>query len=402
MATSLMVDTESVQARARTHFDRHWREWAQELFEGNGCTPELSVNLKAPREKDLSTREATAKARDWVSAWRTCSYPGTIDWQTRHWSRVGNQKVPTRILICGARNIARWAGREAEWDIATLRIDDLSAKFDNSWNTYSRQSCGKAVKASIETWQQLDNVDWTRTLEVLDWLLSHQGEHCYARQLPVRGIDSKWVEKHNKALRPLFYALAGADLPFSKPAKLFRCKACCASTMLCGCTEFSLNADDLSVLTVAPSILVICENLVNTLCMDGLEGVLAIHGSGFAVSELARVTWLNSIPIVYWGDLDSNGFAILDMLRGFAPHTRSAMMDVPTLMRYYDLCVEEPVAASGTFKNLTDFEHEALSALQAGDPLRNIESLRLEQERIEWDWAMAQIRKACVENSILP
>ena len=116
-----------------------------------------------------------------------------------------------------------------------------------------------------------------------------------------------------------------------------------------------------------------------------LDDVLVVCGKGFAAESLRDVDWIGHIPIVYWGDIDTHGFAILNMVRTFAPQTRSVMMDASTLHRYLDLCVDEPSPTNAQLPNLTDAETEAL-ALLAEDGRH----LRLEQERIEWLWACSQ------------
>lgn len=133
--------------------------------------------------------------------------------------------------------------------------------------------------------------------------------------------------------------------------------------------------------------------MVNVLALPPLPGVIAIHGGGFAVGELASVPWLSHVPLLYWGDLDSNGFAILNQLRSHHGHVTSLMMDAPTLDRYRDLCVEEPTPSKATCSHLTPSEQEALALVLAGDESCNLRTLRLEQERIEWAWACEQIKR---------
>ena len=48
---------------------------------------------------------------------------------------------------------------------------------------------------------------------------------------------------------------------------------------------------------------------------------------------------------VYWGDLDSHGFAILDRLRLHAPHAVSVLMNVETLDAWGEFTVPEPTPA---------------------------------------------------------
>lgn len=47
-------------------------------------------------------------------------------------------------------------------------------------------------------------------------------------------------------------------------------------------------------------------------------------------------------PVVYWGDLDSDGFAILHRLPTHLPEVASVLMDVETLIDHRDLWVPDP------------------------------------------------------------
>jgi len=451
-----MLGIDDVQARARVSFDRNWRNWAHETFIGPGPTARLSVNLRPPREGDLRTTEQIVRARAWVEQWRDCTLAG-VEWKVRSWASVGDQSLPLRVVLESPEDIAAWAERQELWSTAVERMSSVRAHLQNNWreklNMHGSQAtrstqeakgahtnaqpfrptrtmlrenptaqnpqtaqashdaqaspapqptppllaAGAALRSSIGDWCDLEDADWDTALHVWDWLLAHAGETRYVRQLPIRGIDTKWIERHGKALRPLYRAIAGEDFSFAQPGKLFRCKACCPEVRLGGCDEFALTAAQLAVVTpdARPRTVVICENLMNTLCLHDLPGTLAIHGSGFAVTELGTVPWLVDTPVVYWGDLDTNGFAILNALRSFAPHARSVMMDARTLQRHFDLCVEEPKPATGSRERLTPAERDTVQLLAQGDPSRGIANLRLEQERVEWDWAYERVAQAC-------
>jgi hypothetical protein len=70
------------------------------------------------------------------------------------------------------------------------------------------------------------------------------------------------------------------------------------------------------------------------------------------------------------------------MVRGFLPGVRSLLMDCATLEAHGGLCVAEDAPKLGVLGNLTGEEQLALEALRRERPV-----LRLEQERIAWDWA---------------
>lgn len=50
--------------------------------------------------------------------------------------------------------------------------------------------------------------------------------------------------------------------------------------------------------------------------------------------HVGRFPWLSGAEIVYWGDIDTHGFAILDRLRAWLPATRSVLMDRDTLLTH--------------------------------------------------------------------
>jgi hypothetical protein len=100
--------------------------------------------------------------------------------------------------------------------------------------------------------------------------------------------------------------------------------------------------------------------------------------------------------ILYWGDIDTHGFAILSRARSCFPHLKSMMMDEATLLRHrdLDLCVEEPMQHGA--QSLPNLTMEELAVY------RNLQQqiwgfrLRLEQERISWPEAWGVVKEAHV------
>ena len=61
---------------------------------------------------------------------------------------------------------------------------------------------------------------------------------------------------------------------------------------------------------------------------------MLIFGGGYAVSRVAGLPWLRDVPLYYWGDIDTHGFRILDLLRSRFPEVRSMLMDRATLLAH--------------------------------------------------------------------
>ena len=103
-----------------------------------------------------------------------------------------------------------------------------------------------------------------------------------------------------------------------------------------------------------------------------------LFGDGYAVDILERLGWLADLDLVYWGDLDTHGFAILNRLRHRFPRARSILMDRGTLLAHQSQWVTEATPTRAVVDLLTAAEQELYADLVDGTfgP-----AIRLEQER---------------------
>ena len=85
--------------------------------------------------------------------------------------------------------------------------------------------------------------------------------------------------------------------------------------------------------------------------------------------------------VVYWGDLDTHGFDILDRLRTRFPTVRSILMDEATLLGHRGQWVEEPSPTNRALAHLTGPE-KALYGDLVEDRFGT--RIRLEQERVRF------------------
>jgi hypothetical protein len=108
---------------------------------------------------------------------------------------------------------------------------------------------------------------------------------------------------------------------------------------------------------------------------------MVIFGAGYAVPVLEPLGWLAGGDVVYWGDIDTHGFAILNRLRRRFPHARSMLMDRATLMAHRDHWTTEPSPTTAVLDRL-DPSESALYAELISDA--HASSVRLEQERISF------------------
>ena len=102
---------------------------------------------------------------------------------------------------------------------------------------------------------------------------------------------------------------------------------------------------------------------------------------------MAALTWLSTVPIIYWGDLDTYGFLILNRLRARYPDVTSLLMDADTLLTHRQQWVREETPTSVPLPHLTEEENSLYRDLVED---RYGEHVRLEQERVRF----SRVRRA--------
>jgi hypothetical protein len=153
--------------------------------------------------------------------------------------------------------------------------------------------------------------------------------------------------------------------------------------------DLTVTAEGFCALNLPVKTAIITENLVNFLALPERPGTLAIYGGGYGFSSLRDAVWLRDCEVLYWGDLDTHGFRILDQLRAVHPHVVSVLMDEVTLLAHGDAWGSEPSPSRAVLSRLTADESALYEAL-GRDTLGK--SVRLEQELIRWDWALERLR----------
>ena len=155
--------------------------------------------------------------------------------------------------------------------------------------------------------------------------------------------------------------------------------------------DLTLDAASAALLRPSHAHVVVTENEVNFLTLPPLSGTLALFGAGYGFAELGALGWLAERDVLYWGDIDTHGFAILDELRGVLPAVRSVLMDRETLLAHRPLWGAEPKPRRGPLPRLDAVETRLYTELVDGV---HGDRLRLEQERIGHGLATAELREA--------
>ncbi|HEX7643083.1 MAG TPA: DUF3322 domain-containing protein [Burkholderiaceae bacterium] len=366
-------------------FDNQHRNW----LTGKGQWP-LSMALGMPMERDVI--DDAAAVRSWVEAWSSWRGPGELQWEERQWSRLGKQRLPAAVQFSSAAQVATAVRQGERWERAVSRYASLTRRWPALADT-------PQLVRNFDVLADYAEEDFDRLFALLAWLEANPDSGLYARQLPVAGLDTKWMERrrglvvdlmqaiHDRGAERDFHALCGLRKPSHRLRLRVLCPALRAS--IGGLTDIEAPLEELAGLAINPRFAVVVENLETGMALPDMEGAVAFMKLGHAVGALAGLPWLRELPGVYWGDIDTHGLAILSRARAAMPKLISMMMDEKTLLSHRHLWVEEPVQNSDVLPKLLTAEEAAL--YQGLREQRWGYNVRLEQERIAWTDAMETI-----------
>jgi hypothetical protein len=152
-------------------------------------------------------------------------------------------------------------------------------------------------------------------------------------------------------------------------------------------TDISIPVNQFNTLRLPIEKVIVVENKTNlytiALTLPLLEKTIVIFGSGFKIENLKDAEWLNLVEIIYWGDIDVQGFEILSQMRNYFPLTKSFLMDQTTFNKFFE---KDLGTKSKTTKklNLTKDENRIYVKLKENN-------WRLEQEKIPLQYVQNQI-----------
>lgn len=314
-------------------------------------------------------------------------FPGEIEWTERRWRTLGTQRLPQKIRFRTADEVVACVGDLAAWNTAKGRM----AQILDRW-----PSIIHAAASRITQLESYSAADFDRLISLVSWLESNPVSGYYPRQIPIAGMDSKWFESHRGIVCDILGAVLGCERPEeslglkSLPQTVrFRILDRELQNEFGGLTDLTVDTEELARRPLPVSTIFIVENVQTALAFQPMPSTIVFMGLGYRVDALSRIPWIQDKRCFYWGDIDTHGLSILSAARGLIPRLRSLLMDEATLLRFRELWAVEPSQSpSLQASSLNPQEMDLFKALHANRWGQNV---RLEQERIEWDYAQAAL-----------
>lgn len=367
---------------------RSWNsgELLREAAAPSGLHPRRRA-IRHPSATQLRSNYAEAAA--WAALWDPEPRGSVLEHVSVGANTIGANMLPSAAVFATAAEeisllgLGREAARFAE--LARL-LGGLDAGL-----------AGWALRRPLELLNQ--GADAVTAARVALWLAANPHPGIYLRQLSLAGVHTKFVETHRRLIDDMLvtldpertvsgknYARRHGFLAAPDRVRLRFLDPALAPAP--GLTDVEVTAAGFAALDLGVDRVITTENLVNFLALPNAPRTLAVFGGGYGFEGLREASWLRGTEVLYWGDLDTHGFHILDQLRAHHPHVRSILMDEGTLLAHRDFWGREDTPTRAVLTHLTAEEGALYAALRDG---ALAPQLRLEQELLRWDWVLARL-----------
>jgi hypothetical protein len=368
----------------RAKVQRRWDDGAiLRAVAADAPFPVVDVPVRGPHPADIG--DDLGNVRAWITGLEAGSRNGTrytLRYVTVGGRLIGRNDLPDRAIIDSYDQAAALLGAGEQM------------------NTYKALLSAVEPEPVVRAWLAANPLRalevanlWPALLSAYRWLNNARGSGRYLREITAPGADTKFVERHRALLAPLLGVpsagpgfLAGLGLA-AKPETV-RLRPGPAIGPTAGLSDLTARLDELAKLDLAVARALVVENEITFLSVPVPSDGVVVWGKGFEVDRAGALPWLADAEVIYWGDLDTHGFAILNQLRAWLPQTRSVLMDRGTLLAHRDRWVTEPSPTAARLDRLTA-EEQALYQDLVTDRLG--ERVRLEQERVSWNWVTDQL-----------
>lgn len=315
----------------------------------------------------------------------------TLITEERQFDKIGRQTVPVKIIIESLEDYLSITKKEREYRLFCQNFDLILSTIP-SLKEWIKENPLKLI----------EHDSWKDTLKVCTYFLSTPKPCLYIRQLPI-DVHTKCIQDNQHLLQSLLeYLIPEAvnfeekkfeqrfNLKYAEPLIRIRFLDDALSPLR-SVTDISLPVSEMKKLPIPCDHIFVAENLMNFLTLPNLEKTIALwSGGGFSVSYLNGIGWMREKQFFYWGDVDAQGFQILNQFRTYFPNTISVMMDEETLQRFSSK--EGKPAPEQQLHQLTKTEHQLYEYVRANN-------LRLEQEKITLEYALGKIKQSVESRS---
>lgn len=374
-----MITPQEIRDKAK----KKYISFLQELVEGIPFSKLVIRGDKSYAKSSLSEFEKEIQQINSLSKEKK-GFGYTIEFQKVKTKSLGVQDLPILIFFDTEKDFLKFLGKEKEVEGFKSCAEKITETFPElkAW----------IIKNPIKVIN--NQTEWDNILTVCQYFIRNPKPNLYIRELPIK-VHTKFIERNKAVIYELLDILLTRHLntdhkefekrfhlKFREP--LIRFKILdkeISQKYFSGIDDLAIPLSQFETLDLPIKKVLVVENkttLYTTLTLPKMDATIAIFGSGFSVHNLKNAQWLSTIELLYWGDIDVQGFEILSQFRAYFPHAQSMLMDQRTFQTFFEEHSGTPTSNS-TKLNLTEEEQQLYQRLK-------INNWRLEQEKIPVYW----------------
>lgn len=357
-------------------------------------------DIRFGKVKSPETLESFSKIHKEIQNLRNKSkelsgYGYQIEFIKRKDQKIGEQLFPNRIYFENETDYLKFINKEKEHYEFKQTVNQITTTIPKlrEW-------------ILINPLKVIENLGiWADLIKICNFFVTNPQPNLYIRELPLE-LHTKFIEENKAIIRSLLDFLIEEHInkEESQFEKRFNLKCDeplirlrildeeIAKKYFSGLTDLSIPQTEFNILNISCKRIFILENktnfsnIFNFLTLPDMKNSIAIFGRGFGLGLLKDAQWLNDKQIIYWGDIDTQGFQILSQLRSYFPNTQSVMMDFETFNEFKESTV------TGTETNIDQLTNLTVEENQLFKYLLNLkEKNRLEQEKINHTFVVKKI-----------
>lgn len=365
------------------------RTWSQVLA-GGAWSPEIALGTSGLTGRRLA--EQWSEVHSILSSWRVWAAsagPGV---------EVGWRPVPLHGSLQHLPAVLR-----------VVDIDAAARLLDDPWPDRLSQARARLARLTgdfpdhpdpasiLRATRELSDVDFDLVVRTARWFADPHRAGLTARQVPVEGMGTKWLDRRASVVRRLA-GLASLGLEPGRPSRVHLTYLDPTHLNSGGRRHDVATVGDVDTLAYAPSVILVSENRDTAQQFPQVPGGIAVEGDGNGPGAIPQLSWVRACSdVVYWGDMDGKGLEILAAYRATGLQIRSIFMDMASYERWRAFGVDtdhddKPLGPRPTRDIVLEpgerALYEALCSAEWDGPRR------IEQERIPLEEAAVVVARA--------
>lgn len=312
--TTSLASIAEIQARVRNHLKTTYRKSAIARATGvldESYPKQLPISHMSQRD---TTRNVT-EARRWANAMTEFAEQNGLSIKAKTWHVPAKINMPTHVIV-PSLEVATAITRH-RWPNEANTERHLEERLAHIRKTFGENALLRVIDDGASRLEQLTQTDFELVCDVARYAQDHDIDGLTPRQVPLAGLSAKWLEK--KTRLSVIRSITGKAIDLAERPRQIDFAYLDPDYLATEGRRFDSRVEgDLSRPAYVPTTVIIVENID---CMrfwpTEIEGAICVFGAGHAAAKtLVNVGWIRQCPnILYWGDLDCDGFQILDEVR---------------------------------------------------------------------------------------